>query len=152
MKKRDSKGRFITTTRTEKNCLNCRKKFTTLYASFCCKKCYACFRKGKFMGEKSHKWKGGRIIDSKDGYVLIYAREHPFCRKRDGYVLEHRLVCEKILGRYLSKDEIPHHINENKADNRPENLYLFPNKSEHTRYHLLVKSGKANLITASNLI
>lgn len=47
---------------------------------------------------------------------------------------EHRIIMEEILGRKLTKDEIVHHKNENKKDNRPENLEVMTRK-EHTKMH-----------------
>jgi|SRR5580765_433438 len=83
-------------------------------------------------GEKHYKWKGGRII-SIYGYVLIYSPNHPFVNK-NGYVKEHRLVMEQHLGRYLKPNEIVHHINGNKQDNRIENLQKV-SQAEHNAIH-----------------
>lgn len=48
--------------------------------------------------------------------------------------LEHRVIMESMLGRKLLPDEVVHHKNELKYDNRPENLQLISN-SEHTKLH-----------------
>lgn len=69
-----------------------------------------------------------------DGYVLLYRPDHPRARK-DGYILEHRLVMEAKLGRPLLRREIPHHENGKRTDNRPGNLELKPSQSEHMREH-----------------
>ena len=71
-------------------------------------------------GELSLAWSGGKYKTS-SGYVLSHRPEHPNTNSR-GYVREHRLVCEQVLGRYLSKEEQVHHINGVKNDNRPQNL------------------------------
>lgn len=80
-------------------------------------------RKGQSM-EKNPAWKGGRRL-SKDGYVQIRIQN------QRGYVLEHRFVMEKILGRPLKKEEVVHHKNGILADNRPENLLLFSSNGVH---------------------
>jgi len=84
--------------------------------------------------ERNHFWKGGRHID-KDGYILIFKPDHPFPSKaskgRAGYVREHRLVMEGILGRYLDPSEVVHHIDGNKQNNTPANLEIFEKNSDH---------------------
>ena len=67
------------------------------------------------------------------GYLLQYAPDHPHAM-RDGYVLQHRLVAEKAIGRYLSEDEVVHHKNGNKKDNRPKNLAVL-DRAQHARLH-----------------
>ena len=85
-------------------------------------------------GEQNPAWKGGRKVRA-DGYVLIYAPDHPHAiSDRDGrntYVLEHRLVMEQHLGRYLTEDEVVHHIDKNPSNNAIENLQLFSSHSKH---------------------
>ena len=86
-------------------------------------------------GEKHPLWKGGKSNHS-EGYIEILDRSHPFCNNK-GYVLEHRLVMEKHLGRLLRRDELIHHINGNKRDNRLENLQLMT-RAEHQKHHQLI--------------
>lgn len=83
-------------------------------------------------GKKNHFWNGGSY-KTVNGYVFIYKPNHPFANN-DGYVYEHRLVMEKHLERYLTKQEVVHHANGKKHDNRIENLKLFPNNSDHIKY------------------
>lgn len=86
-------------------------------------------------GEKSHQWKGGVVIN-KDGYREILSRGHPHAHKHTFYVLEHRLVMEKMIGRYLHPSEVVHHKDGNKLNNSPENLQLFSENSEHLKVDL----------------
>jgi hypothetical protein len=82
-------------------------------------------------GPKNPRWNGGRRVRP-DGYVDVYSPGHPCAYKNRA--LEHRLVYESHIGRYLHPDEIVHHINENKSDNRIGNLELL-DRVKHAKHH-----------------
>jgi hypothetical protein len=58
--------------------------------------------------------------------------EHP--ASYDGWVFEHRVVLENILGRHLEPEETVHHINEDKTFNDPRNLFAC-SLEEHCKAH-----------------
>jgi hypothetical protein len=86
-------------------------------------------------GCKSYNWKGGKVI-TKTGYILINTFNHPFTKgtKKRNYIYEHRFVMEQCLGRCLKRNEVVHHINGIKYDNRIKNLMLFKSESQHQKY------------------
>lgn len=90
-----------------------------------------------------NEWGGHKKLRA-DGYMSVYMPDHPHANK-DGYIMEHRLVMEKILGRYLESNEVVHHINSKRNDNQPENLMLFSSLSDHRKYHAYFKKRSDDL-------
>ncbi|KKN90778.1 hypothetical protein LCGC14_0223610 [marine sediment metagenome] len=90
--------------------------------------------------ENHPMWKGGKYTDMY-GYVKIKNYNHPNVDSGN-YIGEHTLIMEKSIGRYLKhygrnnkNNELVHHINGIKNDNRIENLFLCNNMSHHKNIH-----------------
>ena len=76
------------------------------------------------------------------GYIYVTKWNHPFANCR-GRIMEHRLVMEEKIGRYLTKKEVVHHLNHDKTDNRIENLELSASQSEHlSKSHHDINNGR----------
>ena len=106
-------------------CGVCGKMWTSVgKRKYCSHKCYTSSpefltqvsQNGKSLKGKRHV---NNIMDN--GYIMIYQPNHPDAKRTSpvGYVYEHRIVLEIKLGRHLSKEEIVHHLNGVKTDNRP---------------------------------
>ncbi len=99
--------------------------------------------------ERNYFWGGGRIVD-KSGYILVKMDDHPHATAT-GYVREHRLVMEEVLGRFLDPREVVHHRDGNRSNNVPDNLELFASNADHLRSELTGKcprwteDGKARI-------
>ncbi len=89
--------------------------------------------------EITNRFHKGHVI-THNGYRLIIVQDHPYADGK-GYVREHRYVMERHLGRYLNPEELVHHINGNKLDNRIENLVLDA-LANHTSMHHSGKEGR----------
>jgi hypothetical protein len=81
-----------------------------------------------WLGDKNPRWKPIGSKRMNHGYILVKIDEHK-------WVKEEWIIAEKMLGRKLYRDEVVHHINGNKNDNRPENLRVMT-KDEHKKLHL----------------
>jgi hypothetical protein len=83
------------------------------------------------VGDLNPNFNGGRYANT-DGYICILIPGPG----RSKYILEHRLVMERHIGRPLLSDEVIHHKNGNKQDNRIENLELMTS-SDHSLHHAI---------------
>jgi predicted RNA-binding Zn-ribbon protein involved in translation (DUF1610 family) len=104
-----------------------------------CKKCSV------LSAENNPSWKGGKFADKKYGYIHVLLQPDDFffamADKNTHYVLEHRLVMAKHLGRCLQKWEIVHHKNHIKDDNRIENLKIVARGSHFTMHSKGYRDG-----------
>jgi len=116
-----------------KNCLGENNPFFSKHHTMETKEKISENKIGLNCGKDNSNWNGGIKKDSY-GYILILKPDHPFTFKSH-YISKHHLVMEKHLGRYLKPEEVVHHKNGIKDDNRIENLMLFINKNEHVKYH-----------------
>ncbi len=126
-------------------CCICSKSFYQRKCEnrkYCSHRCYWKSLEGKIPWNKNKKWPemcGKNHPNFKEnkrdsaGYVIILMPDHPFAMRKQ-YVFEHRLVVEKIIGRYLKTHEIVHHEGK-KDDNRPEMLIAFKHRRFHNNHH-----------------
>lgn len=133
-----------------KKCKNCKKSFKTFpcrIGNYCSRGCANSNKPGTFTS--GHKWVGKLKAcgyrKMSHGYIEIYSPNHPMKNKRNA-VLEHRLVMEQKIGRFLNKNEVVHHINSNKSDNRINNLVLIPSQSEHMKHEYKTNTKFRNLL------
>lgn len=90
----------------------------------------------KMSGAGNPAWKGGVTYFKTHGnYALVkYVRCPPEflpMARKDGYVMEHRLIVAEALGRCLARVEVVHHDDHTVSNNALSNLALFRNNREH---------------------
>jgi endogenous inhibitor of DNA gyrase (YacG/DUF329 family) len=101
-------------------------------------------------GARNPAWKGGVTYRKRHGnYVSVkYVRcppEFASMARTDGYVMEHRLVMARLIGRPLLRVECVHHEDHKPLNNNPSNLELWPdNRSHKMAEHGRIAKGAAN--------
>lgn len=134
----------------------------------CSKKCFYITKKEMCIGELNHQYgiKGelnssfkSDIKFSNYGYILIRNTTHPL-KTKDNFMFVHRLIMEEHLranypdstylisiegykNKFLDVDIKVHHKNEDKLDNRIDNLECM-SLSDHTRLHCKLRNYKRN--------
>lgn len=86
----------------------------------------------RLRGQGHGRWIGGRRVDS-SGYVEIRQPGHH--RGPNGYVKEHVLVVEAVLGRRISGEHPIHHFDEDRTNNSPGNLVVCEDQAYHELLH-----------------
>jgi endogenous inhibitor of DNA gyrase (YacG/DUF329 family) len=116
----------------EKTCPQCGKEFkvsqSETHLIHCSRRCEALAKIKRPTG-RMHNGKPAK--QDGDGYVWLWEPDHPN-KSYGGWQQEHRLVAEAILGRFLYWNEHVDHVNQQKDDNRPENLQVL-SPSDHAK-------------------
>lgn len=107
----------------------------------------------KMRGPRNPAWKGGATYFRKHGnykpirYVRCPAELASMARK-DGYVMEHRLLMARMAKRPLDRVEVVHHVDHDPQNNTPTNLELWPdNRSHKLAEHGRHVEGAANRVS-----
>jgi hypothetical protein len=87
-------------------------------------------------GEDNPAWKGGVTYFRKHGNYkpIKYVRCPVEClemARKDGYVMEHRLLMARMAGYPLTRTEVVHHIDHDPQNNDPTNLEVWPDNRSH---------------------
>lgn len=84
-----------------------------------------------------------------NGYRLVYEPDYISSMNEGnwkGYVYEHIFIVEKNLNRKLRGNEVVHHLDGNKMNNRIENLMVLE-RSQHVKFHKWLENGASGLET-----
>jgi hypothetical protein len=93
-----------------------------------CFKCCGVKKDGTFKKKPAYK-KGAKS----NGYILIFKSRHPRANSF-GYIAEHVYIMEKKIGRFLKPNEVVHHKDGKRDNNKLSNLVLM-DKNEHNFMH-----------------
>jgi len=109
--------------------------------------------RAKMRGERNPAWKGGVTYRHRRGnYQIVRYVRCPLwaitMARKDGYVMEHRLVMAEWVGRPLLRTEVVHHRDHAPLNNERGNLELWPdNRSHKLAEHGRFVVGAANRVS-----
>lgn len=127
-------------------CPDCRAKLINACAEcgepirrdwkFCSRTCSV----KQFHSDPEHQSRAGREGGIVRGEQKKAERKTDRYMKKDGKPV-HRVVAEAVMGRALVKGEVVHHEDEDKLNNHPDNLIVFPSQAVHAGHHKLNHCG-----------
>jgi hypothetical protein len=122
-------------------CIDCGKQITPIS-----KRCRSCNEIINHLGKKNPMWKpNGSTFITNDGYRFIKITDNH-------WKSEHTYKVEKYLNRKLRKNEVVHHIDNNRLNNRLSNLYIFNKRWLHRMFTVLVNYNVISFnVLTSNL-
>ena len=121
-------------------CSHCGKEFSRTnypsafkrtYKTACCSKYCAMRHANPF-----------QYVTIKAGHAWIRDDKHPNCNANSQIPMAH-VIMENLIGRYLDKGEVVHHIDGNGLNNSLDNLQIM-SISEHVKHHNSLKTRKSN--------
>lgn len=102
-------------------------------------------------------WNAGKTFEPKQpgttytdyhGYTQVWLGKEESRKygREDGYVAEHRKIMQDKIGRKLKRGEIIHHIDGDRLNNSPSNLYLCSSVYHHRDLHISLELVAFELI------
>lgn len=88
----------------------------------------------KKTGSRSGNWQGGNFYCPSSDTWFTYCPGHPRSKNGHGAVPTHVLTAEKMIGRYIEKNESIHHKDRNRSNNSESNLCVMT-KNQHMLLH-----------------
>lgn len=165
LKGKDANRKYRYTRRVLLQCENCGTKRAVNYTrkireskTHPCKSCkvreLGKLNKGKTawnnkINKVSSEIKVGSAFTNSSGYLEIYVgNAFDKRQRRDKYRLLHKLVAQVKKGDYLSEHELVHHIDGDKTNNHPNNLFICKSKAHHQDIHTDLESLSMSLVKA----
>lgn len=125
-------------------CKLCDKEFQSNFSKriYCSRKC----RLKDNIGPTNGAFKTGRGLDGKGYRRLLISilslvdqklAKQMTQKVNNNWILEHRLVIAKRIGRPLKSDDIVHHIDGNPLNNHPNNLELLIHNNRNAHFPII---------------